>query len=164
MARQQFQFRLDGLKDLDRNLKQLPRAMAKATWRRILKKAAMPVKSDAEANAPVGPTGNLASSIAVGTRLNASQKRMVGTEPDAVTLYIGTTWPTGAHGHLQEFGTAHHAAQPFLRPAWDRNRMQVLASISDDAWDELVKAARRLARRAERGTLGKSARRQLGGR
>lgn len=86
------------------------------------------------------------------------------TASDEVALYVGTTWPTGAHGHLQEFGTAHHAAQPFMRPAWDRNRMNVLATISDDAWSELAKAARRLARRAERGTLGRAARRHLGGR
>ena len=30
------------------------------------------------------------------------------------------------HGHLQEFGTVNHAAQPFMRPATrlNRDRMQ----------------------------------------
>lgn len=32
-------------------------------------------------------------------------------------------------GHLQEFGTAHHEAQPFLRPAFRLKKMKVMRRI-----------------------------------
>lgn len=156
-----FAFRLHGLKELDRALAELPKAVGKNVLRKIARKALGPVARDAKANAPRAE-GELAKSIRIGTTLTGRQRRW-RRRHGAVEMFVGPSWPTGAHGHLQEFGTAHHGAQPFMRPAWDANRQQVLATISDDAWHELAKAARRLARQAETGKLSRGSRRHLGG-
>jgi hypothetical protein len=42
---------------------------------------------------------------------------------------------------------------PFLRQAWDSQKKAALGLLKDEIWKELAKAAKRLAKRAERGTL-----------
>lgn len=41
-------------------------------------------------------------------------KRTAG--PNQALVTVGNE--DARHGHLQEFGTSHHEAQPFMRPAW----------------------------------------------
>lgn len=148
-----------GAKELDKAFKQLPRATAKSVLRRALKKAAKPTAVAAESLAPLGPTGNLRASIEVSPRLKKSQRR--GGRPEGVELYIGSTAP---HAHLLEFGTVNMPAHPFLRPAWDSTKQRVLDAIESEIWESLSKAARTLAKKAQAGTLGRAARRTLGGR
>ena len=149
-----------GGKELERALKQLPKATAKNVLRRALRNAAKPTVAAAEAMVPVGPTGNLKASISINTRLKVSQR--TGGRTDGVEIFIGASSPPGYHAHLIEFGTVQMAAQPFMRPAWDSTQQEVLASISDEVWKSLAKSARTLARKAERGTLSRTARRALG--
>ena len=52
--------------------------------------------------------------------------------------------------HLQEFGTSHHGPQPFARPAWDRGKHDLPTGLAADFWDEIKKAADRLARKTAR--------------
>ena len=49
---------------------------------------------------------------------------------------------------MQEFGTVKDPRQPYLRPAWDAERIGVLEGIKEDLWAEIEKAAARRARRA----------------
>lgn len=53
---------------------------------------------------------------------------------------VGTSWPSGAHGHLVEFGyyakardgtTTWVPPQPYLRPAADTTKNQQAAAITD---------------------------------
>lgn len=150
-----------GGRELERALKQLPRATGKNVLRRALRNAAKPTAAAAEAMAPRGPTGNLQASISIGTKLKPSQRG--DSSLSGVQLYIGATSPPGYHAHLIEFGTVKMTARPFMRPAWDSTQQQVLASISDEVWKSLAKSARTLARKAERGTLTRSAERALRG-
>lgn len=150
-----------GGKELENALKQLPKATGKSVLRRALRNAAKPTALVAESLAPRGPTGNLQASIEITTRLKKSQQR--GGKFPGVEVYVGASTPTGSHAHLIEFGTVKMAAQPFLRPAWDSTKQKVLDAISDEIWKALRKSARTLARKAERGTLSKSARKALGG-
>lgn len=57
-------------------------------------------------------------------------KRTAG--PNQALVTVGN--PDMRHGHLQEFGTVKHEAQPFLRPAErltrDRNKRRIGAAIS----------------------------------
>jgi HK97 gp10 family phage protein len=92
----------------------------------------------------------LKDSIGVSTRLSKNQKRE-HRKPDRndIEVYAGA----GPHpqAHLQEFGTKHAPAQPFMRPAWDAEKREVLEGIKDDLWAEIKKAVVRLARRAAKG-------------
>lgn len=150
-----------GGKELERALAQLPKATAKSVLRRALRKAAKPTVAAAESMVPVGPTGNLKASISINTRLKVSQRG--GSRSGGVEIFIGASSPPDYHAHLVEFGTVHMAAQPFMRPAWDSTQQEVLASISAEVWASLAKSARTLARKAERGTLSRTAQRALAG-
>lgn len=139
-------FTIEGLAELDEALKELPKATARNVLQRALKKAIEPVAVAARQYAP-RRTGKLAQSISFGTRLSARQRSLHKPESD-VELFAGAS--ALPHAHLQEFGTRHHAPKPFLRPAWDANKMRALATITDDLADEIEKARQRLARKAER--------------
>lgn len=148
--------KVSGLRELDRALGQLPKSTGKAVLRRVLKKAGQPMADDMRAKAPDDPeTGgnDLRSSIGVGTKLSKRQaklhRKMFKNDKASAEVFVGAG--KVAHAHLQEFGTAHHGAQPFARPAWDAGKMQALETIKTDLWSEIDKAAIRLAKKAAKG-------------
>lgn len=139
-------FHVDGLRELETALKELPKATGKNVLKRVLVKAAAPVASSAERLAP-RMRGRLQMSIGTGTKLSRRQSKLHRKE-SAVEVFVGA----GAlvQAITQEFGTAHHPAQPFMRPAWDANQKPSYDSIRDDLAQEIEKARKRLARKAER--------------
>lgn len=144
MARQNF--RIEGLAELDEALQELPKATARNVLLRTLKKEAQPI---AVAGAALAPrlTGKLAQSYTVSTKLSRRQKSLNSKESD-VEVYVG---PTPHPKSVQtEFGNAHQAAEPHLRPAWDGNWPKVLAGIRDTLAGEIEKARARLAKKAAR--------------
>ncbi|ODA67671.1 hypothetical protein A7A08_01706 [Methyloligella halotolerans] len=147
MARQTV--RVEGLRELDRALGELPKRTGKAVLRRVLKKASEPLAAEMEAGAPVA-AGELKESVAASTKLSARQKRIqkrATAREDKATaeFYVGA----GAlpQAHLQEFGTKDQPPQPFARPAWDRNKMGILRSIKTLLASEIKKAAERIRKK-----------------
>ncbi len=156
---------LEGLDELKTRLAQLPKYTQKRVLERALLKAAQPIAEDARRLVPIR-TQDLFRSIQVTTRpphgvqtgpkaygaviagggtpaqARAAAKAL-GPQPAAV--YIGP----GRHpqSSLMEFGTSHSAARPYMRPAWDLNRVKVLAIVGPEIWTEMQKAASRLGRR-----------------
>lgn len=164
-----FSFELQGLKELDDMLRQLPKTMSKAVLRKGLQKAAVPTREAAIGNVPQGETGKLKESIKIATRLKRSQRRGRLPRKDAVEVFVGSDAP---HAHLVEFGTKERYRDsggrtgrmpeaPFLSQAWERTRHQALDIFANQTAEELEKAAKRLRKRAEKGTLGKKAIREL---
>ena len=51
------------------------------------------------------------------------------------------------YGRLQEFGTVHHAPQPFLRPAFDNNRMRAVDEMKRVGQRRIEAAAKKAAKR-----------------
>lgn len=173
-SRVAFSFNLVGLKEMMDALEQLPTiAMQKGVLRRSLITAGAPIVEAAKGNVPV-KSGRLRDSIKVSTSLKATQRRG-RFDRSAVTVYVGSSSPLA---HLIEFGTTerilkkprtvnlggdmvqitntgHTPANPFMRQAWDSTKDQALKIFGDEIWTELVKTARRLAKRAAKGTLGK---------
>jgi HK97 gp10 family phage protein len=91
----------------------------------------------------------------------AAERVLLAEEPAMSTAGAGSTVEVviGPHdgafyASLVEFGTQHSSPKPFLRPAWDAGKMQVLDGVGDDMWAEIKKAlarqARRLAKAAKR--------------
>lgn len=142
--------KIEGLKELDRALSEFaveysPKK-AKALLTRGLKKAGQPIADAEKAYAP-RLTGGLAASPIVSTRLSRRQKRAAKKE-SAVEVYIGPT--PHAKSVQTEFGNAHQAAEPHLRPAWDGGWRNALDSFSETMKTEIEKTRKRLVKQAER--------------
>jgi HK97 gp10 family phage protein len=139
-------FKIEGLKELDEALSELPKATARNVLLRTLKEQGQPIADAGEANAP-RLSGQLAESYTVGTKLSRAQKSKLKKE-SMVEVYIG---PTPHPKSIQtEFGNAHQAPHPHLRPAWDGNVMRVLEGIKTSLAEQIEKARARLARKAAR--------------
>lgn len=139
-------FKLDGLKELERALGELPKATGKAVLRRVLKQAGEPIARAARARAP-RDHGDLVESIDVSTKLSRRQ-RARHVKKSTVEMFVGP----GPHPQAitQEFGTWFHAPQPFMRPAWDEQKMTALDITGTMLGVEIDKAAKRAARKAAR--------------
>jgi HK97 gp10 family phage protein len=138
-------FRIEGLRELDEALKELPKATARNVLLRTLKNVGEPMAKDAARLAPDDPaTGgkDLKNSIRV---LSVPAKE----RENHVEVAIGPT-TKAFWGLFQEFGTAHHGPQPFMRPAFDGGAMRALNSIKKTLANEISKAVQRLARKAQR--------------
>lgn len=142
-----------GLRELDEALDDLSKAAGKAAMRRALIKSAEPVARVMAALAP-RKSGRLIASIEVGVKLAPRQAGLARKETkSSVEAFVGASYKKGAggrHAHLQEFGTRHHAAQPFARPAWSQEGMATLKRVEVEAWAEIEKALERARRRAAR--------------
>ena len=161
MARDALSFDLLGSKELDNALKKLPSAMSKSVLRAALKKAGQPVVNDAKSKAP-RDRGDLAESIEIRPILSRRQRRRRAKKGD-IEMFIGATFPRGAHAHLVEFGTSSMPARPFLRPAWDSHKRGVSRAIGRELWKALARAAKTLAKKATGGKLkGKAFKELLG--
>ena len=165
---------VQGFADVEKALDNLSKSAGKGVLRRSLKKAAQPTADLAASLAP-RKTGNLAKSIIVGTKLDGRQakihKKMFKDDKSAVTIFVGPSYLLGAngrHGHLVEFGTAPHinggqfagsqhpgtAAQPFMRPAWEQDKMAMLERLKSELWSELEKSIKRADAKAARAAMG----------
>lgn len=143
-----FSVKVEGLKELEKALQDLPRANAKAVLRRTLKEAGQPVAKTARSLAP-HEEGYLRESIDVSTKLSRRQAGL-HKKQSPVEMFIGPGPDPAAH--LQEFGNGPgHQAQAFMRPAWDQHKNEVLDTIANRTWLEIEKTAKRLAKKAAKG-------------
>jgi HK97 gp10 family phage protein len=127
--------KLVGMKEVEKALGRVKTATARSKGRKILKEAGEPIARAARNLAPRDEY-DLAESIDVSPVLNKSQRRKhrKGSFAD-VEMHIG---PSGLpQGVLQEFGTFKEPAQPFMRPAWEGNKMQTLELVSNLLWLEI---------------------------
>jgi hypothetical protein len=145
--------RVDGLRELDAALGELPKATGRNVMRRVALARLEPMAEEARRLAPV-EDADLRDSIAVSTRLAGYARRFNKRSKSEAEAHMG---PAGAggkkappQGSLQEFGTKNHPPQPFMRPAWDGGKDALLNGIKDDLKGEIEKAVQRLARKAAR--------------
>ncbi|UUP19508.1 HK97-gp10 family putative phage morphogenesis protein [Nitratireductor thuwali] len=140
--------KVDGLRELEKALAELPKATGKNVLRRTGRKALEPMRDDARAKAPK-EEGHLEGSINIGTKLTRRQaklhRKMFKNDKAAVELFMGPNDPAAVP---QEFGWEDGQAQPYMRPAWDANKSGALDIIKNEMWAEIEKAAKRLARKA----------------
>jgi HK97 gp10 family phage protein len=138
--------KVEGLREVMSALRELPNATAKNVMKRVLLQRAQPVAEAARALVPVFE-GHLQHSINVSDRLTRRQKgRHRKIDRDDVEVFVGPG--TDPAAHLNEFGSSHQAAHPFMRPAWDQTKDDLLEGVADDMWAEIEKAAARLARKS----------------
>tara|TARA_Y100000310_G_scaffold325782_1_gene389814 strand:+ start:615 stop:1085 length:471 start_codon:yes stop_codon:yes gene_type:complete len=144
--------KIEGLRELERELAKLPKSTGKGVLRRTLKKAAQPMAQAMKDAAPRGDTATdrLAESIAVSTKLSKRQARlhrkMFRNDRAAIEMFVGPGPDPAAWN--QEFGNVNHGPQPFVRPAWDSEKGPLLDRLKDDLWSEIQKTIKRAEARA----------------
>ena len=140
--------KMEGWKELGVALGQLPKATARNTLRRVLRKAAEPVKDEWKARAPK-LTGRYEQSVVVGTRLTSRQAKDARKEGKAFAeVHVGSADPAGIP---QEFGTFKEPAQPSGGPAWEATRDESLRIIGQELGTEIEKSAARYAKKLAKG-------------
>lgn len=148
--------KVEGLRELERNLRDLPKTVAKNALKRVLIKRAQPMAATMKALAPDDPrtpeSTDLHGSIGVGTKLSKRQARLhrKETKDDKQFAEVFVGAGPKPHAHLLEFGTRYMSARPYVRPAWDEHKDAILDGIKDDLASEIDKAAKRMAARLRR--------------
>lgn len=163
MARIKTRMRVEGLRELQDALKELPKATSRNVLRRALTEAAKPMAATAEGLAPEDK-GDLKRSHKVTTKLSKRQRavhrRWAGTVPvrtprgwrsaPAKAVYVFAGPGPLAQATQQEFGNADHPPQPYMRPAWDAHKHKAAEHIGDEIAEQIEAARARAARKAER--------------
>ena len=136
--------KVDGLAELGMRMKSLSEDVNKKIGRAGVAAGAGLIARAARAKAPVD-TGNL--------RKNIITKRIPPGESTLTSEYIVTVrqgkltqkqrakgLEDAFYGRFVEHGTAKTAAQPFLRPAYDENKMKAVETIKERIAARLAKA------------------------
>ncbi len=127
-----------GGRELDRALRSLPARVSRRVLLEALRDSAEIPRSAMARKAPVGP-----KAPHIKDRIVVSNSRGVDAQEAAVA--IGPE-KGSYYGSFQELGTAHHAAQPFVRPGLDESVMATLQALGASLWTAL--ASRGLMRTA----------------
>lgn len=137
---------ISGLREAIAGLEELKLSTAKGVLRRVGIAALKPFVEAMEADTP-RRTGHLAASETAGSKLSPRQARLAAAEKDSlVEVYAGPgPLPQAVQ---EEFGNRHQPARPFVRPAWDQTKGQVIQNVADGLGAEVQKTAERVARRA----------------
>jgi HK97 gp10 family phage protein len=145
--------KITGFKEMDLALIDLGKVTAKRTADRAMKKALQPVADAANGMLPKGMPP-----VIVAKKLNKNQSRQARGLQTATerNFFVGSPSP---RAHLEEFGTGPRfhrsgkftgsmSARPFMRPAWDQTRQQVLELLSAELASEIQKSLGRRANAA----------------
>ncbi len=146
--------KIEGLRELGAALRELGDEVSKRVIFAATLKSAAVVRARARELAPKsdrphrvgrgGPVvqpGNLAAGIAT-KRL----KQFKTGRADYEVRWKAKRKGDPFYGLFQEFGTAHHAAQPFMRPAFDQTKEQALQTMQDTLKKRIAAAAKRAAK------------------
>ena len=135
-----------GGKELESVLRELPKATARNSLQRGIKKAAQPILEDWKGRVPV-EEGHYKNSLTMGpsSKLTNRQKKDAKKEGTYFAeIHVGTADPAGQQ---QEYGNINHPAQRSGTPAWDSNKQQALDTMGKEMWAEIEKAAARRAKK-----------------
>ncbi len=138
--------KLEGIGQVDQALKQLEEDFgAKTAQAKVLvpavREAMRPVLLDARQNAPED-TGDLTRSLLVEARRPTKRDRRSKYVTQTDTVIAAVTTASGkklakmgiksdARAIAQEFGTARHPAQPYLRPALEANAQNTVTRLGN---------------------------------
>lgn len=157
-----FTYQVQGLRQLERNLDALaeeygPRN-ALAALRAPIRAALRPLADDIASNTPVD-TGALAESVRITVRMPGRRQRgpHIDSRRHVLVGEVGWRWSRGnsllGRALALEFGNRRVAAQPVLRPAFDRHSRTIANTFAEEFARSIERTATRLGRRAAAGTL-----------
>jgi HK97 gp10 family phage protein len=156
--------RIDGLKELQNALKELPKEIQKRPLRSAVSAGAKVIADEAIKKAPQGETGNLRKSI---YRYRSRRQSTTGKETFLVGVRkgkakfvdnsrnrrlgrVGKTYQTQGEAYywrFVEFGTSSQPARPFLRPAFENSKERAVQVMKERLGKAIETQARKLARK-----------------
>lgn len=156
--------KVEGLKELQKALNQLPKEIQGRPLRAAVSAGAKLIVDDVKTRVPVGETGNLKTAVyRYRSRRNSSTGRetfFVGIRQGKAqfkdTAYnrrkgrVGKTYKTAGEAYywrFLEFGTAKMQAKPFLRPAFEANKSRAVEVIKDRLGKSIQTQAKKLAKK-----------------
>ena len=129
---------IEGMDEIIKNFKRIASTVDEKDMENNLLEAAMVIRDDAKARAPLGKTGKLRDSI-VAKRFNNPTKGKPGA-------FVAIDYRIAPYAHLVEYG--HGGSNPapaheFFRPAMDNNIATVKRMIESGILEIIEKAAKR---------------------
>lgn len=86
--------------------------------------------------------------------LRAARRDAKDAGAPSIELFMGPARADNKRGAIkaivQEFGSIKQAPQPYMRPAWDADKMAVIERLKKDLWIEVRKSVARAERKAAR--------------
>lgn len=158
--------RMHGLEALKQTLNALPAKLGERAVRAALRAGAQTIRKQAQANAPVLQTPSphrIAGTIKANITVRKSKRDKYGvyvsvkplTGKQILSFRQANGGAKGANNPndpfywvFQEFGTAHHAASPFMRPAYEEKKYEALQQFEGILKKRVVKEAEKIAREA----------------
>lgn len=146
-------FKMEGFKEIEQALAELPAGTARGVVRRSMKKELQVVADTANAFWPGADDG-----VFVITSKLAPSQPSPPSGRSIINLFVGAD-RSAPHAHLIEWGTGprqHKSGKyvgavspsPSLTPAWDMNKAQVLEGLGKRIWAELAATQKRRAAKA----------------
>ncbi len=129
-----------GGQELAKALNALPAAVSVKVQRDALRLAAEPMRAEAAALAPRGPD---APHIAENIVISIPRTGLADVSDEAAVVAVGPD-KKYFYGFFWEYGWIHHAAHPFMRPAFDTKAEASLAIIGQQLWAAIAKASAKL--------------------
>lgn len=127
-------FRFAGGREMAKFLSELPERASRNIQRQALRAAAEPMREDMARLAPYEPGApDLRESMTISNA--RANDALYDTE---VAVAVGPS-KRGFYGIFQEFGTVHHGAQPFARPAFELNITKSLSILARFMWAAIAK-------------------------
>lgn len=144
--------RLEGFRELERALNELPKSTGKAVLRRVAKGALQPMADRARSMAPVD-RGDLRDAIMVSEKRTKRVARVNRFDKNSgIQMAMGPVSGDAVlnYATFVEFGTIDTAAKPYMRPAWHGGKDEALDYIKANLGREIDRAATRLAKKTAR--------------
>ncbi len=144
--------KMHGMRELNRAFKRLPDELKKSGEKAVLRAGAKPINVAAKAKAPVG-TGLLKKSIGTNVKkvdgeVTARVGPRSGWKQEVTRNGQRVVSDPNKYSHLLEFGTSSIAARPFIRPAIDSTRGQVVGAMAVGLDKYVARAVQRVKSRA----------------
>lgn len=128
--------KIEGGRDLAKNLALLPKAVSRKVQIAALTEGGQPIQRTASSLAPrdQGSGPHLADNIVISAPSAASLEKRERFDETVVEVGPARKPHDVFYGYFQEFGTAFHPAQSFMRPAFDQNAPLSINRILSAFW------------------------------
>lgn len=121
-------FKLHGIDDAMEAVRNVGGVMTNERMTPLAMEALQPVLDTARELAPVH-TGKLRDNIVISDELRPTSRK----RNEEGTVYVGILADHAYHARFVEFGTVHMQAQPFLGPAFEQHRDQIIDILGKGA-------------------------------
>lgn len=148
--------RVEGLRQLGEAMRELGSVTAKRIASSMTSAGAGVIRKDAIARAPEHHEPHTVDGVLVqpgNLKRNIVRKKISARQTDLTSEHVVTVRGkkkdgyAARYGRLQEFGTVHHAPQPFLRPAFDTKKRAAVEAMKKTGERRIIAAAKKAARK-----------------